>query len=495
MASFSPFLKFFKKMSDKNNREKLTGKIMNNFIFILSFLFILTSCGEEVLTTSDQTEVFSANDVAIFQNNTCAQMQLQKPPVDILYIVDNSGSTLANSFQSIKSQIKKTLATISHEFDYHVYIAPLNSIGSESISSYPLIVSDTNSLPTGSLNITTPENLNMFAQASGGNTEKGFERAYNLIRHNRSNGIFRNNANTVVVMISNGDDTDTTYSFGGNKLINSSAFASHKSKLLEVLSPSSGLAMNAESFRFMSLTAKSMCESGWNIGSAYQQMSREIYDQQGFTDNSLKDALDLCSKNYTSLFSSINNSIRQVVVGHKYDHWKISNASSSSIEESDIKVYKIDANNNKVEIPRSTSNGFEYLGYRTNLNTRYSPTSGEPATGLMIKLNGNARVEFPECVIATTRTPTEYYGYITIPREPIQSSIKIEIDGVSIGQSNRDGWSYIGWRESINIKVPGPTGASTSPAINKSGYTIQLFGNAIFSNGSTINVYYKPKSL
>ena len=35
---------------------------------------------------------------------------------------------------------------------------------------------------------------------------------------------------------------------------------------------------------------------------------------------------------------------------------------------------------------------------------------GEPQTGLMIKLNGSARLEYPECVIAKTRTPTEYFG-------------------------------------------------------------------------------------
>lgn len=467
---------------------------------IVSFflLGLLSSCGEEILTQNTLSETFLAHDIETFQQNTCSAMRLIKPPVDILFVVDNTGSTLDQDFQAIRNQIAATVSTISNEFDYHIYIAPLKKLPGQDNSAYPLIVSDTSTLNTTALNIMQLKDLgtsNFFNQATGGSTESGFERVYELVNENTANGIFRPDAHTITVMISNGDDTDVIKSSNFGKSFDPVAFAQKKQKLL-------GLAatLNSESFRFISLVPHTSCH-GWRAGTYYKRMSAEIYDAHPGSvepygdDPSMKNSRDLCSKNYSNLFSVVNNSIRHQLVGHKYDHWKISSAQSSAIQEDDITVLKVSQNGATVSIPQSTQNGYEYLGYKQNINTRYLPDPGEPVTGLVIKLNGNARVAYPDCIIAKTRTPTEYFGYAVLPREPQVETLKIEINSQDIPSDSQNGWTYEGYKETLNIKVPGPEGVSTEPAIFKSGYFIKFNGSSIYTNGDKINIYYKPKAI
>tara|TARA_Y100000768_G_C23990951_1_gene692908 strand:+ start:11347 stop:12807 length:1461 start_codon:yes stop_codon:yes gene_type:complete len=481
-----------------------TGLNMQKFSYLLLLLtFFLLSCGEEVLTKNTQSTGTSSPAIQNFALTTCSEFHFEKPPVDILYIVDNSGSTLAGSFQSIKTEIQNTIFSISNEFDYHIYFAPLNQGGNESIYGYPVILSNPDSVPSvASLNVVAPENLQMFSQASGNNSELGFQRAQNIINSNRNipdgnggtynNGIFRDNAHTIVVMISNGNDTEANINVQGNTVIDQGVYTNRKNKFIDYLSAP----MSAESFRFMSLVAHSSCKSGWVSGSTYRQMSQDIYQAQGLTDNNAnKDSYNLCSGDYSNIFKAVNNSIRQIVVGHKYDHWKISSASEDSIQADDITLHKVDQNGNKTLINEDSQNGFEYIGYQQNKNQRIEPTPGEPATGLFVKLNGSAQVAYPDCLIAKTRTPTEYFGYFALPKDPDLTTVEVTIDGAKIQKSDTNGWSYIGWRDVLNIKVPGPTNASVSPAVNKSGYFIKLNGDAIYTNGQTIKVFYKAKAI
>ncbi len=475
---------------------------MKVFLPIIFLVFFLTACGEEVLTQNTIDNSFKSSELESFELSTCSQMTFRKPPVDILYVIDNSGSTLASSFQSIKGEIQNTISRISNEFDYHIYFAPLHPGANDSIQGYPLLASDPGTLPSAaSVNLTNVDNLNMFAQAAGGNSELGFERVKNLIKYNRSNGIFRENANTIVVMISNGDDTEALRTVGGNTAFDSNKFQQILTELKKFTkkyadaNPSLTDPLKAKKFRFISLVAHSQCFPGWKKGNNYKMMSKALYDYQALSDNPAgKDSVDLCSQNYSQLFQAVNNSIQAVIDGHKYDHWKISSASASAIQTDDIELTKIKADGSKVSIPADTTNGFEYIGYKVDQQLNYEPTDVvETATGLMVKLNGTARVTHPECIIAKTRTPTEYFGYFALPREPDLSTVTVEIDGKAYAQSLQEGWTYLGWRDSLNIKVPGPTNAAVTPELNKSGYFLQLHGDAIFTNGQTIKVFYKPK--
>lgn len=489
---------------------------MKKFLATLIMAVLITSCGEEILTQNTQSTSFSADDLQSFELNTCSQMHFEKPPVDILFMVDNSGSSLLPSFQQIKSQIANTVSTLSPEFDYHLYVAPLMAAPGDSPSQYPIVAADQSSFNTGALNFVQLSQLQMFEGAAGNNVEYGFQRAIELINANRTNGIFRNNTNLVIVMISNGDDNQAVTTIQGNQTVDPTVFNQVKNQILsysEKYAQSNAVSnpMNAESLRFISLVAHSNCQTGWKRGSQYISMSDAIYDYMSYTDDtsSAKDSVDLCSGNYASLFASINQSVKAVIIGHKYDHWKISNAAAAQIQDDYITVTKILANGQKVNVQSGSQNGFEYIGHKSNWNTRYAVMRdinndgipdevldpGEPQTGLMIKLNGSARLEYPECVIAKTRTPTEYFGFVALPREPQVSTITVTKNGQTYPQNTTDGWSYIGWRDLLNVKVPGDTNASVNPPLNKSGYFIQLHGEAILTNGDDVTIHYKPAAL
>lgn len=466
--------------------------------FLLLTLLLATSCGEETLTKSQQKTSITATDISTFEVTNKSLSRLEKPPVDILYIVDNSGSTLIDSFQSLKGQIQNTLYNVSNEFDYHIYFTPLIPASGDSITSYPLIASDPSSLNgAAGLNIVSVENLSPFTAASGNNVELGFQRALTIIENNISNNIFRQNANTIVVMISNGDDTSAKKTIYGNQVNDPDKLNEIEGefrRLTKQYGTSSPL--KAESLRFISLVAHQNCSFA-TIGTNYQLMSQRLYDYQGFTDNNnSKDSFDLCSRDYSGLFSAVNSSIRQVLVGHKYDHWLISSQSESSIAVDDITLTKVNGNTGaKSNIARSSTNGFEYLGPRTNQDTRYFPDAGEPVSGLVVKLNGAARVDFPDYITSKTRTPTEYFGYIPLPRDPDLTTVEVIINGTKYGQSGTNGWTYFGYREILNIKVPGTTGASVNPPLNKSGYFLRLHGSAIYSSGDNLQIFYKAKAI
>lgn len=476
---------------------------------------MITSCGEEILTQGTQSESFNAQNRETFELNTCSQMHFEKPPVDVLFVVDNSGSSLLPSFQQIKQQIANTVYTLSSDFDYHIYVAPLMPKPGDSISQYPIVAADQASFPTQALNFVQMSSLQMFESASGNNVEYGFQRALDLINGNRSNGIFRNNSNLIVVMISNGDDTQAVTTIGGNIVVDPTVYNTIKNnfeKLTYKYAENNFVsnAMNLESLRFISLVAHSSCQTGWKRGSQYISLSKDLYDYGDYSDNNFaKDTVDLCSGNYANLFSAVNSSIQAVVVGHKYDHWKISSASEAQIQSDEITVTKINSDGTRSTIQTGASNGFEYVGHKSNFNTRYAimkdlnddgipeeiPSPGEPATGLMIKLNGSARLTYPECIVAKTKTPTEYFGFAALPREPQVSSITVTKNGQNYPQNTTNGWSYIGWHDVKNVKVPGPTNAAVTPALNKTGYFIQLHGELVLTNGDEIKILYKPASL
>lgn len=467
-------------------------------IQILLFIFLLitfSSCSEEAFTKKNIGESFTANDIKSFSVSTCANMHFEKPPVDILFLVDNTGSTNMESFQALKSEISKTINQVSNEFDYHIYVVPLISDGTD-IKSYPLIVSNPDSLTTPvTVNLTSPENLSIFGPPTGNNVEAGFQRAIDVVNSNISNGIFRKNTNLVIVTISNGDENTIYQTIGGNKIPQPSVFEERKNKFIKLTNRDPSSVLEAESLRYLTLVAHSNCK-GFATGTQYRNMSSALYSEMGYNDDpSYKYSYNLCNSNYAGLFQSVNKSIRAVLVGHSYDHWKISSAQESEIQQDDIEVIKILQDGSKLNIPQDNTNGFEYLGFQTAINTRYAPSPGEPVTGLVVRLNGNARVSYPECIIAKTRTPTEYFGYVALPREPELGSIKVKIRGENIPQNATNGWTYIGYLETQNIKVPGPTGASTTPAINRTGYFIRLHGDAIFTNGDTVEVNYKPEAI
>lgn len=498
--------------------------ILKTFLLLITFLTL--SCGEEMASKGTHKVDYQAPGVIAMSSESCGSFHYVKPPVDILVVIDNSGSTNNSRFAQVRTQIANIINSISNDFDYHIYVAPLFPIGNESKTSYPLIISGTpNTVPGYSSNLINIENLPYF-QARGNNYENGIDRIIELIDANKdsigSTGkVFRRGTNLLTVMISSGDDNSICEYIAGTQgsiACDNNKFNLKKQKLLSYLDDNAVVAsavsesinlktmrsiasvggLNAESLRFITLVPHSNCNS-FRVGTSYKLMSQEIYQAQGLTDDpSFRDSRDICGGNYEALFSAVNSSIRKVLIEHKYDHWVI-NPNNVAIQQNDIILKKIKANGQQELLSPNQTNGYQYLGYKVNQPTRYAPDSGEPQTGLMVKLFGNARVTYPECIVSKTRTPTEYFGYVTLKRKPDLSTVIVEKNGQVIPRSTTNGWeSYYNndYMDTINIKIQGPGSYSeATPAINQSGYVIKLYGDAIYSNSDSIRVTFKPADL
>lgn len=467
-----------------------------NYLTLFLLPLLLSSCGEELVSKGTLSDSITTQGVVTMSSESCGGFHYEKPPVDILFVIDNSGSTNTTDFNAIKGQIANTISTISQDFDYHIYIAPLMKIENEVASSYPLIVSDLSTIThPGSYNIKPIEKISPFSDPQGNNDEKGFDRVKELIDANSSDNsierIFRKQSNLIVVMISTGDDTSTfTDTFGGGTQSSPILFNQKLQSFRNYLNSP----LNATVFRFISLVPHSSnCKESFKVGATYKKMSEEIYGPS--------DSKDLCSGDYSDLFAAVNNSIKKVLVKHKYDHWVI-NPNDVAINENNIDLKKKLENGTFIKLNQNSD--FKLLsgtdgvheGYHKDKEIRMSPTRGEPSTGIIVELlSDRAKVTYPECIIAKTKSPTEYYGYVALTRKPDLTTVRVEINGNEINQDPINGWSSHlnnDYFEHINIKVPpGPT----SPELYQSGYFLKLNGSAIYSNSDTINVYYRPADL
>jgi len=476
-----------------------------NMLIALS-LGLVGACSKEQFAGTPQTQSFTANHVEVYQNQTCAGHTLIKPPVDILYVVDNSLSAgLLTS--SVKEQVRQTVQAVSQEFNYRILIAPLFPVRGSPMgeNSLPVITNDATGIGKGT--IINPDALDIaafFSSTGGATSEAGFDRAVTVIDNYRSPGqVFRQGAHTIVVLVSNGDDTTVLNISGGSVSFNTTLF-NQKVAAFNALKTN----LNAQQLRFFSVVANSACQSGYKHGLAYRRMSCSLYAGSGATDQAGRygptacgdlavpenftayspatpDSYDLCSSAYTAMYAGVNASIRQEVLDHRYDYWPVTTTTTASINTSDIEVFKIAANGTTTAVPQSPSDGFQYVGALTNQNTRYFPSAGEPASGLFIRLFGNARVTYPECLVLRTSSPIETYQYVVLPTEPQTSTLIVRVRGAAVSQGGANGWTYEGFKTNQNIKQSG------TPLL-KTGYFVKLNGTSTYVSGDTVETFYTP---
>lgn len=451
---------------------------------------LLSSCSKESFAPKKNQDSFSASSVQSSSASQCAGFTLVKPPVDFLFLWDNTSSQYFVNDQT-KQALNNTIALVSNRFDYHIMMAPL--VGSGNSSAF-LVAENPNGLTSSALNMLVPQSdaasrLGSFPTSTQSN-EKGLERVNQLISNNRSNHIFRQNSYVIIVLMSNGDDLVYT----NNGLVNGPATNNYIEQQKNTLFSLKN-AMSSEQMRFISLVAFNACQSGFKANYSYKKMSDLVYIDSGAYDQAgrpFPDSYDICSTGFIHLFDGINNAIQDVLINHVYDAWPISSNAQLTFNPDTIKVKK---SNGQEFFPVSgpgNGSGFRYIGY-TSRNTRLLPTPGEPFTGHMIELYDSARVTYPECLIVETETPIEYYGYVHLQAKPVVNTIKLVINGTTISQSTTNGWEYIGYKSSQNLKIVGPTNDSpASPALNKTGYFLKLRGSAIYSNGASVNVTYDP---
>lgn len=503
---------------------------MNFRIIILAFLIsLLPSCGEEGFKINRVEQNQKVRNRVTTNSATCSLSTLIRPKVDFLFVWDNSSSTVFINEQT-KRALNNMVDNISSRFNYRIMHAPL--MGSGNSNTY-LVSSDP---VEGNLNgvtlISQDNQYNMLSlyspDISYGSREHGFSRVIELLNNNKAsrviqdsqekhiNGVFREDAYTMIVMMSNGDDNewdseDCSPCAPARRIIH------RDQKLNELMcirgnynptqSCPSGVRLNSLQMRFFSVVAHSQCNANYKIGQTYKEFSNMVYstpynngtNQSMYTTSSTPDSFNICSNSFNNIFSDINSSLQEQVIAHKYDYWAVAPSNAAAFDVNSIKVVKNTGEEYFPVTQASGQSGFEYVGVRTNQNRRYEPTPGEPYTGHMIRLYGDARVTYPECLVVSTTTPVEYFGYVYLNTKPIENSINLKINGVTINKSSTNGWQLIksgGQPQFIsnqNIKITSPTNFSpATPAVTRSGYFLRLSGGAIYSNGAIIDVTFDP---
>src|SRR5690606_24855292 len=346
-------------------------------IFLLSSLLFLFSCGKEQFGTAVQQESKQADSLKSFTQSSCSSFTLIRPKVDIIYIIDNSYSTHYLS-AALKTSVKKTLSSISSDFDYRVISTPLLSNDN---NNYSVFTNSSEQVPIPSKIVLTPEALidPIFANLQSG-SEKGLSRAIQFMTAHTNSGLLRNGAYHLMILVSNGRDEEIETALGTSNeetIVNQTLFNQKFDSFKQIR-----LNLASQQLRLFSATASFACHEGWRDSrKSYQKMSEELYALSGATDSSTNDTYDLCGTGLQTLFSGVNNSIQKVLQKHEYRYCPNSFADSNenTVDLTKLKVYKV--SNNSAQLMDPSTWTYYKNESSTPLNTRELPTPGEPVSG------------------------------------------------------------------------------------------------------------------
>ncbi|MBY0412626.1 MAG: hypothetical protein K2Q18_00600 [Bdellovibrionales bacterium] len=499
-------------------------------LLFLTAVIVLSSCKEEFVANKG-TQSGSISPIETTTNKLCSQSTLISPKVDILMLWDNSSSFYVVTPET-RASMGQLITSVSENFDYHVLSVPLISGSSNTLFEAQLVAK--NSTGLGSDAISVMKSKDTAAQSlgftkSGSSAEPGIDRVASVIQANRANGIFRNDAYTIVVVISNEDD-DSCESETGYSLCSSGDWSPKiQSKITKLLClrgntsvncSGSGISssLNSTMMRFINISPLTSCSTGnYKVNARYRAVAKALYEApytNGWpTSNDhispslsgYPDSYNLCSISFSSIFDGVNTAIKQTLLKHKYDYWPVA-GSSASIDPDTVRVVRSDGKilTNRL-VNSGASNGYELIldgngkAATVTNNTRYYPTAGEPFTGRMIRLygsEGNDKIVYPDCLTVTYDAEKAKYGYIYLKYgEPNTSTIEVRVNGNIVPQSSSNGWSYMGLQYmsalDTNYKV------FDLPAGSASGYILKLNGSYQLNNTSAainITVYYNSKN-
>ena len=527
-------------------------------IRILIFTLLLLSCAKDEFKAG---EVRNEDTTPIRQESTFTEyskFHYDRPPVDLLFIWDNSSSSSFISNET-KTALNSLVANIENRFDYQVMMVPLLANGNN--GSYFFSASG-HSPGNGITTIPTAQASNYISSIgsypSEASQESGSQRTIDLIRTNKNNGVFREGAYTIVVLMSNGDDNsfvpedidDQSYNiqYVGEQYARAKAhdllclrgfYNTNNSSLHNNYSTFNSNCSNADSLdatmmRFVSITSlfpRSQCNVSKYLREniVYKNISKHIYQtpySNGYTFPTTsytnyeegQDQFNLCRGDFAHLFDGVNNAITDAIIKHSYRYWRLAE-SGEPIDKSSIQVvsttgqsrvtlekipHDVIVNRDNMGFNDVDSNGAPVNGYRVlegtkTVNRRFLPTPGEAFTGQVIELFGSAKVTYPTYITVNFKEPYKYYGYVHLSSRPLESSIKFYKNGQLIPKSTTNGWSLVKegnspkYMTNFNILVKSPNDLSpATPGENKTGYFIKLSGSAVYSNGDSTKVDFRP---
>lgn len=494
---------------------------MKKSLFLINFL-LLMSCTKQEFAATKTPQTSAINPLATTSTQLCSQKTLISPKVDVLFLWDNSSSALFINAAS-KSSFNQLIASVSEKFDYHILSAPLITTNLASLTEASLVVKDVTSVTgTASAIVRSKDqaasSLN-FTPAQG-SYEPGVDRATSLIEANRVNGIFRNDAYTIIVVMSNGDDTsceiESGYTSGCASADWTSRMQTKIDKLLclrgnatGVTCPAGITSLNSTMMRFINIAPLTSCSSGLGkINERYRKVAKSIYEApysngwptandnlNPFTSGPTQypDNYNICSIDFAHIFDGVNTAIKQTLIKHTYEFWPVA-GTNDSLDPDTIKVTRDDGKALTNRTGESTpADGFSFIGAQTNHYTRSLPTQGETFTGQMIQLFGTADndlIVYPHCLTVTYDAVKAQYGYIYLKYgEPNVPSIEVKINGAVVPQDTTNGWEYIPGIQFTSSLDPNLKIVDFPPGTT-SGYFIRLNGTYKFKNtaGAAVNV-------
>ncbi len=488
---------------------------------IIYILIILTfiSCGKEKFSANKISNKYDTTPTQKldFPGREYSKFTTVKPKVDFLFLWDNSSSTKLISNET-RYAMANTINLISENFDYRIILSPLlgDEIPNPFWESY-IVSEDSSYVPSNLLSRWTRPGYGaeaIFNLVPKGSLENGITRAFKLTSAGFTNGIFRQGAHMIMIVLSNGDDNswmaDSNYYSG----IGQSNYVDDYANKFKTLRD----AKSSKTFRFLSVVAHSPC-AGSKTGTTYKAMSAKLFSiqqQSGFPANPQSgspDSFDFCNmQSFYRLFDGINAAISPENIPYKYNYWPITTNRNWIYDKNpnNVKVTVKDAFGNSIgALPYSENDGWSFVdGYQT-LNIIECPIHPEIncatdvrgkvlVTGYFIKLNGSARITNPNYLDIFTQTPPEFYGYVKMnfkpwiaAGKPLSESIRVKINGVQIPEG---GFDVIEGRSTRNVKIKSPsdfTEDSVNPLI-QTGYFLKLKPAFVFGAGDSIQVDYWP---
>jgi hypothetical protein len=503
---------------------------MKNSLLILTTFLLFTSCAKEQFATNKGNQVASGEALTTTSAVACAQSTLISPKVDILMLWDNT-----SSFNFVTSETKASMtsliSSVSENFDYHILSVPLVPANSSNLYESQLVAKNNTNLSGNALSILKPKDSAVaslsFSQGMG-SAETGVDRATSVIEQNRSNGIFRNGAYTIIVIISNEDDkgcslpnpvTNPTGALCNNNYDKDAYLAPRIKKLLcmrgntvedcSSTGYSNATSLNSTMMRFINISPLTYCANGNNLTNySYKKVAKTLYEtsytngwptsNDDIRQNGAPDSYDLCSISFGHIFDGVNTAIKQTLLKHRYEYWPVA-APGAVFDPDTIRVTRSDGKilGNRKSNP-SITDGYELITDNSGnpqtvtMNTRYFPTSGEPFTGKMIQLfgaEGDDKLVYPDCLTISFDGVKSTYGYVYLNYGAANiSTIQVykSINGsayTAIPQSSSNGWDYMGLQNTAaldsNLKV------LSLPPGTPSGYFIRLNGSYKFQNSTT----------
>lgn len=468
---------------------KIYWSVINSLL-----LATLVSCGGEQFGTTPQSSTSAPDPLRVYEHHSCTNRTLIPPKVDIVYVVDNSGSSF-NIQDSVKAAVRNTVNSISQEFDYRVIgTTLLNTPGDTTPNDDYRVMTNSNedalTSEAQTRRVYNPNDLTFFSNPiTSFAPERGLGRTLEFLEHHRTTGLLRQGAYHLVVLVSNGRDDEVEYVEGG---VNKS-YPTYSDRFNRFTALKTSL--SSQQLRFMAVTAKTSCTGSKTSNLSYIKVANELYAESGATDNnSNRDSYDICTTGLSSLFSAVNSSIKKIVIPHTYRYWPVTFASSTDTRTSfgNVEVYKITGSAAPQLMPSSSWTWEETPSGSKNIR--------EPGTEIVSGhhfIRFNTPVSYPDCIQVKSVSRTEYFGYVVLQREPRPETIFVTINGHVIPKSNTNGWEYRGILTVPNIKVPHPDSpGSEIPAIPRSGFMIQLHGTSnYYKSGDNVQVNFIPAAI